>query len=64
MPLTSVVPAGELSSKTLRGSDYVFQSLKAHLVAKLRDIHRRRKHHMAHLRGLDEEEARILASFK
>lgn len=64
MPIVSTIPAGTLTAKTLRAGDYVFQSLKAHLVAELRDIQRKRAHHMARLRGLDEREARILASFK
>ena len=64
MPLTSSVLASELSSKTLRAGDYVFQSLKAHLVADLRDIHEKRQKCLAQLRNLEEKEARILTSFK
>ena len=62
--LTSIVSSDKLSLKSLHARDYVFQTLKSKLVKELRDIQERRQYYMARLRGLDEKEARILASFE
>jgi len=62
--LTSIVSSSELSTKSLHARDYVFQTLKSKLVKELQDIQKKREFHMARLRGLDEKEARILASFE
>lgn len=64
MAKTTVVPVREIDYKSLQAKDYIQYKLTETVLVELKELHRKRREYMRRLQSLDEEEARILASFR